>query len=34
LRLLAVHVVDALEEVPQEADRIEVLPDEVARVEV
>src|SRR5665647_2432613 len=34
LRVLAVHVVDPVLEVPQEADRVEVLPDEVARVPV
>src|SRR5690625_2102724 len=34
LRVLAVHVVDPLTEVPQEAGRVEVLPDEVARVPV
>src|SRR3954468_1721701 len=33
-RLLAVHVVDPVAEVPEEADRVEVLPDEVAGVEV
>src|SRR5690606_17108416 len=32
--LLAVDVVDAVAEVPQEADRVEVLPHEVGRVEV
>src|SRR3954464_14958881 len=32
LRLLAVDVVDPLAEVPQEVDRVEVLPDEVTRV--
>lgn len=32
--LLAVHVVDPVPEVVQEADRVQVLPDEVARVEV
>ena len=34
LRVLAVDVVDPVLEVPQEADRVEVLPDEVARVPV
>jgi hypothetical protein len=32
--LLAVDVLDAFPEVVEEADRVEVLPDEVARVEV
>src|SRR5690606_37728441 len=34
LRVLAVHVVDAVLEVPQEAHRVDVLPDHVARVPV
>ena len=34
LRVLAVDVVDPVLEVPQEADRVEVLPDEVAGVPV
>src|SRR5699024_6508373 len=34
LRVLAVHVVDPFAEVPQEPGRVEVLPDEVARVPV
>ena len=34
LRVLAVDVVDPVPEVPQEPDRVEVLPDEVARVPV
>src|SRR5215207_406651 len=34
LGVLAVDVVDAVLEVPDEADRIEVLPDEVGRVPV
>src|SRR6185312_11410140 len=33
-RVLAVHVVDAVLEVVEEADRVEVLPHEVARIEV
>jgi hypothetical protein len=34
LRVLAVHVVDPVAEVEQEPDRVQVLPDEVARVPV
>ncbi len=34
LRVLAVHVVDPVLEVPEEADRVEVLPHHVARVPV
>src|SRR5918994_1449080 len=34
LRVLAVHVIDAVTEVPQEAHRVEVLPDEMAGVPV
>src|SRR5215218_9078364 len=33
-RFLAVHVVDPVLEIPEESDRVEVLPDEMARVEI